>query len=86
MLGSLAAGVPSGTRRKLPDMPRWAISVPLSALISRYLARRSTTASMLTGKADIQVFGYRPAQAPLTQQDTADPLAQQIGGARYRDG
>src|SRR5476651_50216 len=38
----LSAGEPASTSRRLPDMPKWLIKVPTSALINRYLARRST--------------------------------------------
>ena len=35
------AGVADGNMRKLPDMPRWSMSVPLSVMSKRYLARRA---------------------------------------------
>ena len=39
--------VAAGTRRRLPDMPRWIIRVPCANRIRMYLARRSTASTLL---------------------------------------
>ena len=78
------ASVPTGTRRRLPDMPRWPISVPPSAWISRYLARRSTALDALAGQAHIEVLGDRPAQAALAHHHAGDALPPRDGAMPRR--
>src|SRR5690606_12771693 len=66
----------ASTRRRLPDMPRWAISVPHSAPISRYLARRSTRSMRCPDRRTSRSsgIGQRSRRSRTTTRRTRWPM------------
>lgn len=73
------AGVPLSTSLRLPDAQVADQRTGLGAQ-QQVLGAALDADDALSGQAHVQVFGNRPAQAPLAHDHALDALAFEVGG------